>query len=279
MAAKRILLALGDELLAAEAIFGEALVQSEAAGGVALALGGRARLLFLLTGDGDGDSVSCTGDPADSAAARKGVEAFEQHEGSVYAALAAMRQAEEEAPQTAPAAQPRAAVPTVDAAPKRHMSTAVKKGAGMMTGGYTFYESEPLTLQKSTFTAWAARVRTVEEQDRLLAALRPLQPHRLTHVSMRAMRVKPEGKNTVREDYHDDGESGMGEKLAFLLRMRGVENAIVVVSRQMQGGHIGGKRFKLAVQAAQDALDCMVRDETATDATAPVAKKKKGKRK
>ena len=184
------------------------------------------------------------------------------------AARAKMRQGSSMA-LTALQEQRRAAAPAV---------TLTATGVGKVVGRYTVYESAPFEHLKSTFTAYAARLDALDDEPALLAALRPLQPPHTVHLNMRALRVRPPGADKVTEDYNDDGEKGMGEKLAFLLRVRDLENVIVVVSRVMRGGLIGGKRFKLGAESAGDALDRMVLDEAALAAAAPKRGKAKHKK-
>lgn len=56
------------------------------------------------------------------------------------------------------------------------------------------------------------------------------------------------------KDNDDDGEKGSGAKLASLLQLSNVDNAMVIVSRWYGGTHLGPARFKHIASVARDGL-------------------------
>ena len=57
----------------------------------------------------------------------------------------------------------------------------------------------------------------------------------------------------------DDGEHGAGLRILKMLQSKGVDNAIVVVTRWYGGEHLGDRRFKLIDECAEHAVDLLSR--------------------
>jgi hypothetical protein len=72
--------------------------------------------------------------------------------------------------------------------------------------------------------------------------------------NMIAYRFWDDDRGCLVSDNDDDGEKGAGAKLAALLEMADVRNAIVIVSRWYGGIHLGSSRFKYFSSTARDAL-------------------------
>ncbi|PWN32117.1 ribosomal protein S5 domain 2-like protein [Meira miltonrushii] len=123
--------------------------------------------------------------------------------------------------------------------------------------------SPAISERKSTFVGHAAALHDPADVPIILGNL--LQDRRIaraTHPTMYAWvcKVKDEngsgkGVNVVHRDCDDDGETAAGGRLAHLLDLCHVENAIVIVTRWYGGVHLGADRFKLINRAARDALE------------------------
>ncbi|PWN20268.1 ribosomal protein S5 domain 2-like protein [Microstroma glucosiphilum] len=126
----------------------------------------------------------------------------------------------------------------------------------------------PLLERKSTFIGHAIRLDRAEEVPLLLQSLLDLYPRmeKATHPLMRAWACTESGEATgggnhekgrkvVHRDCDDDGESAAGGRLAHLLEMLHLDNALVVVTRYYGGIHLGADRFKLINRVARDALE------------------------
>lgn len=64
-----------------------------------------------------------------------------------------------------------------------------------------------------------------------------------------------EVNDVVHADNDDNGETAAGGRLAHLLRILGVDDVLVVVTRYFGGIHLGPDRFKHINQAARNALE------------------------
>jgi len=116
---------------------------------------------------------------------------------------------------------------------------------------------EAVTDRKSRFQAHAAVVHSVAEADAVFAAL--LEDKRIAEAThnIRAYKIA-HGRDAaqVDEQRFDDGETGAGDKLLFLLDSRGEFEVVVVVSRWYGGIHLGPDRFKHITNVARAVLEC-----------------------
>jgi len=67
----------------------------------------------------------------------------------------------------------------------------------------------------------------------------------------------PHDAKSQQIDYLNDQEHGGGYSCFRALDKKSLNNTAVFVSRSFNGVHIGGKRFKLIQQAAEDALELL----------------------
>lgn len=122
------------------------------------------------------------------------------------------------------------------------------------------YTGRPFHPPKSgpseTLVAHVAAVHSMDHVQWVLAhlLLNDKKVARATH-NMIAYRFWDDSKNCFVSDNDDDGEKGAGSKLAALLEMADVRDAIVVVSRWFGGILLGSSRFKWIASTARDALE------------------------
>jgi putative IMPACT (imprinted ancient) family translation regulator len=119
----------------------------------------------------------------------------------------------------------------------------------------------PVVDRKSKFVAHAAIVHTRADVDAVIDALTSDKRIATATHNISAYRIALAGQTrvdgTVRIDQErdDDGETGAGDKLLFLLKQRGEVEVVVVVSRWFGGIQLGPDRFKHIATAARDILD------------------------
>lgn len=123
--------------------------------------------------------------------------------------------------------------------------------------------SPAISDRKSTFIGHAAALYDPSDVPIILENL--LQDRRIARASHPAIhawicKVKDNNVNgkdveVIHRDCDDDGETAAGGRLAHLLDLCHVENAIVIVTRWYGGIHLGADRFKLINRAARDALE------------------------
>lgn len=111
----------------------------------------------------------------------------------------------------------------------------------------------PFVDRKSVFQAHVARVTSKEDAQRVMGSLLINKKIRnATHnISAFVIHCK---NGTILSDCCDDGEHQAGSRLLHLLRMTGVENVMVVVSRWFGGILLGPDRFKHILNVARDLL-------------------------
>lgn len=120
---------------------------------------------------------------------------------------------------------------------------------------FDFVHGEVATFNKSSFQAHVCRIGSGEEARAALEVL--LSDPRLakaTH-NISAFRIVAGPGAKVVADSDDDGEDAAGGRLAHLLELKGVENALVVVSRWFGGVLLGPVRFKLINDTARRLID------------------------
>ena len=113
----------------------------------------------------------------------------------------------------------------------------------------------PLVVErKSTFQAHVARVAAKWEVDAALAeCLRDGRVARATHNCF-AYRLRLPGGG-LSADNADDGEAGMGGRLAQLLEDMGAEGVLLVVSRWFGGVLLGPSRFGVFANVGREAIE------------------------
>jgi len=58
----------------------------------------------------------------------------------------------------------------------------------------------------------------------------------------------------MHEDRDDDGETGAGDKVLYLLQRMNVVNVVVMITRWFGGIHLGNDRFKHITNVAKDII-------------------------
>ncbi|ORY87583.1 ribosomal protein S5 domain 2-type protein [Protomyces lactucae-debilis] len=118
---------------------------------------------------------------------------------------------------------------------------------------------EPVHDRKSTMLGRAIQIHNKEE---LMAALEDIKNdkhlQKASHPQIWACRYrhdKIDGPERIIAEHDDDGETGAGPRLAFLLEVTKATNVLVVVTRWFGGVLLGDVRFKHISTAARDALD------------------------
>ena len=120
--------------------------------------------------------------------------------------------------------------------------------------GPPLYRGPLIVERKSTFQAHVARVASREAAAEALAeALSDARVARATHNCV-AFRVRLPGGGLA-ADCEDDGEAGMGRRLAQLLDDMGAENVLLVVSRWYGGVLLGPSRFGVFANVGRAALE------------------------
>jgi len=113
---------------------------------------------------------------------------------------------------------------------------------------------EALTDRKSKFVAHLVRVESVEEVDIAMAdLLRDKKVANATHNIAAYRIIGSDGRLISFRD--DDGETGAGDKLLYLLERMGVTNTLVVVTRWYGGVHLGPDRFKHITGVAKQLIE------------------------
>jgi len=114
------------------------------------------------------------------------------------------------------------------------------------------YHGEPVTDRKSKFQAHLAHVETVEEVAFVISDLLSNKKIASATHNISAYRLYKNGILTASRD--DDGETGAGDKLLYMLERMKVTNVVVVVTRWFGGVLLGPDRFKLINNVAKELL-------------------------
>ena len=123
----------------------------------------------------------------------------------------------------------------------------------ILPGSISIVSGQPLSDRKSKFIAHLARVHTVEQVDYVLKTLKSNPKiDNATHNIMAYRLAGPD--NTTIEARDDDGETGAGDKLLWLLDRLNVLNVVVIVSRWFGGIQLGAARFKHINDVAKQLL-------------------------
>lgn len=102
---------------------------------------------------------------------------------------------------------------------------------------------EPFMDRKSTFQAHVAPVTSLAEVNAVMDILLENNKIRNATHNIMAYRICLPDRNTVMQDFDDDGETSAGGRLLHLLQIADVKNAVVVVSRWFGGILLGPARF------------------------------------
>ena len=116
-----------------------------------------------------------------------------------------------------------------------------------------------ITLDKSEFTGYAAKVKCHDDIKLHYIRLKMIQPN-ARHVVC-AYSIKDKDPCYAR-DYHDDGEPSAGRTILQILKENLVENTVVFVARKYGGLRMGANRFKCYSDAAKSALGITTTDRT-----------------
>jgi len=112
------------------------------------------------------------------------------------------------------------------------------------------FSGKPVTEKKSKFQAFVGKATTEKEaHDFVQALLRSSKKIRQATHNIMAYRL---ANNDQQRD--DDGESGAGDKLLYLLDVLDAKDLVVVVTRWYGGIQLGHARFKIIVECARNAI-------------------------
>eukprot|EP01095_Lingulamoeba_sp_RSL-Kostka_P014287 TRINITY_DN618_c1_g1_i1.p1 TRINITY_DN618_c1_g1~~TRINITY_DN618_c1_g1_i1.p1 ORF type:complete len:142 (+),score=24.36 TRINITY_DN618_c1_g1_i1:146-571(+) len=119
----------------------------------------------------------------------------------------------------------------------------------------SMFHSEKIIFKKSTFFAHCCEIKKVEDSKLALEALKESNKKikNATH-NIIAYRLYDNEKKEIEEYRDDDGESGAGDKMLFILQKLDIIDVWVCVTRNYGGVKLGGNRFKLINQACRDVL-------------------------
>ncbi|EGD88254.1 hypothetical protein H112_04739 [Trichophyton rubrum D6] len=115
--------------------------------------------------------------------------------------------------------------------------------------------SDAITEKKSVFVARAATVESKEQAEKYLDHLLATEKKRIrqSQQSSNDQQQQP-GRDTVVQDFDDDGETAAGGRLLHLMQLMDVWDVVVVVTRWYGGVKLGPDRFRIINAAARDAL-------------------------
>jgi len=102
----------------------------------------------------------------------------------------------------------------------------------------------PINDRKSKFQAHLAQVYSVDEVSVVLKELMKNKKIREATHNMYAYRIRKSSQDSVQEGSNDDGETGAGSKMLYVLQQINVVNVLVVVTRWFGGIELGADRFK-----------------------------------
>eukprot|EP01119_Soliformovum_irregulare_P020546 TRINITY_DN6676_c0_g1_i3.p1 TRINITY_DN6676_c0_g1~~TRINITY_DN6676_c0_g1_i3.p1 ORF type:complete len:551 (-),score=114.33 TRINITY_DN6676_c0_g1_i3:772-2298(-) len=119
---------------------------------------------------------------------------------------------------------------------------------------FDVFSGEAFVDRKSKFVGHIARVYTREEVDEVLAILKSNKKIRGATHNIVAYRLFSEEQG-LDEDFDDDGETGAGEKMLFLVQRLQVVNVVVIVTRWFGGIMLGNDRFKDISNTAKEVLE------------------------
>lgn len=113
---------------------------------------------------------------------------------------------------------------------------------------------DPVTDRKSKFVAHLVHVDSVDEVDVAMTdLLRDKKVANATHNIAAYRIVEPDGRLVAFRD--DDGETGAGDKLLYMLERMDMKNTLVVVTRWYGGIQLGPDRFKHITGCAKQLIE------------------------
>lgn len=118
--------------------------------------------------------------------------------------------------------------------------------------GYEVFVGEPVVEKKSAFLAHLAYVQCVDDVARFVAMLRG-KSRKMASAShhMVAYRIVNE-RGVLEQDADEDGETGAGKGMLFVLQQCQALNVVCVVSRWFGGTKLGPTRFKIINNVTRD---------------------------
>ena len=114
----------------------------------------------------------------------------------------------------------------------------------------------PVTIQqKSSFQSHLAPVQSMSEVKLFRETIiNDKRFGRATH-NIFAYRFTDPKTNICHHDYDDDGETAAASRIAEMMRLMGVDNVAIIVSRWFGGILLGPDRFKFICNSARDLLE------------------------
>ncbi|KAL9642018.1 hypothetical protein ABK040_004071 [Willaertia magna] len=112
---------------------------------------------------------------------------------------------------------------------------------------------EAYTEKKSKFIAHLAKVHSLEDVNIMLSQLKEDDKIANATHNICAYRIVLDD-NKMLENRDDDGETGAGDQVLYLLQRLNVENCCCVVTRWFGGIKLGSDRFKIIVNVAKKTL-------------------------
>lgn len=107
--------------------------------------------------------------------------------------------------------------------------------------------------QKSTFQSHMAVVNTMDEVSSFKSIV--LSDKRIAEATHNILAYRFNYNGIVYHDYDDDGESAAGGRVAEMMRLMGVENVAVIITRNFGGTLLGPDRFKFICNSARYLLE------------------------
>ena len=129
-------------------------------------------------------------------------------------------------------------------------------------------KSAVITKESSSFSAYAAEIKTLDDVNNYYKKLKIIQPG-ARHVVCAYWVDNKDPCYSM--DYHDDGEAGAGRILLDLLVSSGLKGYAVFVARKYGGVRMGVERFTCYLQTAKQALDIQDQDLQSSNRRIPTA--------
>ena len=111
--------------------------------------------------------------------------------------------------------------------------------------------SADIERSRSIFTAYTAKVQTLQQVRNIYTKVRLVQPE-ARHVVCAYSLDHPQP--FFAQDYQDDQEPGAGRAILQFMDMNNIQNRVVIVARKYGGIRMGNERFQCYVQAAKEAI-------------------------
>eukprot|EP01095_Lingulamoeba_sp_RSL-Kostka_P009632 TRINITY_DN3344_c0_g1_i2.p1 TRINITY_DN3344_c0_g1~~TRINITY_DN3344_c0_g1_i2.p1 ORF type:complete len:124 (-),score=16.83 TRINITY_DN3344_c0_g1_i2:40-411(-) len=120
------------------------------------------------------------------------------------------------------------------------------------------HHSETIIVKKSKFYGHCCKIETVEDTILALDALKNSKKRifNATH-NIVAYRLRDKLTNEIHEFRDDDGESGAGDKMLFLLQQMNEMDIWVCVTREYGGILLGPSRFKYINLSCKNVIELL----------------------